>query len=164
MLCNYVKKRDKGGCESVRKTRWVAILSCLAVLGASPARTSSSPDQDIVHFLEEYDHAWNNKDASALGSILAPDYAYFSSKGQVESRSHMLDMLLSPKYILASAERSEVKVYRMSGTAVVSSRWKGHGSYDGKEFHDDQRCSVVLVQKGLGWQVLAEHCTQIVAP
>jgi len=164
MLCNYVKKRDKGGCESVMKTRWVAILSCLAVLGASPARTSSSPDQDIVHFLEEYDHAWNNKDASAVGSILAPDYAYFSSKGQVESRSHMLDMLLSPKYILASAERSEVKVYRMSGTAVVSSRWKGHGSYDGKEFHDDQRCSVVLVQKGQGWQVLAEHCTQIVAP
>jgi ketosteroid isomerase-like protein len=145
-------------------TRWLAVLSCLAVLGGSPARTALSPDEDVVHFVEEYDRAWNHKDAAAAGSFLAPDYVYFSSKGQVESRSQVLDLLLSPKYILASAERSEVKVYRMAGTAVVSSRWRGHGSYDGREFHDDQRCSVVLVQKGQGWRVLAEHCTQIVAP
>jgi len=153
------------------RTRSVAVLSCLAVLGgfpavlgSPPARTAASPDQDVVRIVEAYDHAWNNKDAAAAGSLLAPDYVYFSSKGQVESRSHMLDMLQSPKYILASAERSEVKAYRMSGTAVVSSRWKGHGSYDGTEFHDDQRCSIVLVQKAQGWLVLAEHCTQIIGP
>jgi ketosteroid isomerase-like protein len=146
------------------QTRWLAVLSCLAALGGSSAPTALSPDQDVVHFVEEYDRAWNNKDAAAAGSFLAPDYVYFSSKGQVESRSQVLDLLLSPKYILASAERTEVKVYRMAGTAVVSSRWRGHGSYDGREFHDDQRCSVVLVQKGQGWRVLAEHCTQIVAP
>jgi hypothetical protein len=34
----------------------------------------------------------------------------------------MLDMMLSPKYALASAERTEMKVYLTSSTAVVSSR------------------------------------------
>src|SRR5437899_13021319 len=116
------------------------------------------PD-DLIHVIEQYDHAWNNKDASAVGRFLAPDYVYFSSTGQVQSRQHTLDMLVSPKYVLASAERSEVKVYRMSGTAVVSSRWKGHGTYDGKEFRDDQRCSLVLVQAGKSWLILSEHCT-----
>jgi ketosteroid isomerase-like protein len=146
------------------KTGLVSLLSCLTILTASPTPPSLSPDEDIVHFIEAYDRAWNTKDAAAVGRILASDYVYFSSKGQVESRQHVLDMLLSPKYSLASAERSEIKVYQMSGTAVVSSRWKGHGSYDGREFSDDQRCSIVLARQKQRWQVLSEHCTQIVAP
>ena len=146
------------------KSRWLAILSCLAIFGVSQAQTSLALQEDVMRFIEEYDRAWNSKDVSAVARLLAPDYVYFSSTGQVQSRQHTLDMVVSPKYILASAERSEVKVYRLSGTAVVSSRWKGHGSYDGKEFRDDQRCSVVLVRDGQRWLVLSEHCTQIVAP
>src|SRR5215510_3566286 len=149
---------------NLMKTRWITFLSCLAILGASHAKTTQSPEEDVPHFIEQYDRAWNNKDVSAVGHVLAPDYVYFSSTGQVQSRQHVLNMLVSPKYILASAERTEVTVYQMSGTAVVSSRWKGHGSYDGKEFRDDQRCSVVLVRDGQRWLVLSEHCTQIVSP
>jgi ketosteroid isomerase-like protein len=150
--------------ENAMKPRWITVLSCLAILGASQAQTKPAPQEDVIHFIEEYDRAWNSKDASAVARLLAPDYVYFSSTGQVQSRQHMLDMMASPKYILASAERSEMKMYRMSGTAVVSSRWRGHGSYDGKEFRDDQRCSIVLVRDGQRWLVLSEHCTQIVAP
>jgi len=88
---------------------------------------------------------------------------YFSSKGDVSSRRQTLDLLRSPRYILFSAERTEVEVRRTGNTAIVSSRWQGHGSYNAQEFRDDQRCSMVLVQTGRGWRVLAEHCTQIVA-
>jgi len=142
-------------------TRWSAVLLCLTIAGASVAQTKPSPEQDVIHFIEDYDRAWNHKDAAAVEHILAPGYVYFSSKGQVVSRQQSLAMLVSPKYILTSAERSEVKVYLMSGTAVVSSRWKGNGSYDGQEIHDDQRCSLVLVRAGQRWQVMSEHCTQI---
>jgi ketosteroid isomerase-like protein len=133
-----------------------------AIFATAPAKPSAPPQDDVLRFVEAYDHAWNTKDTATVGRLLASDYVYFSSQGQVETRQHTLDMLLSPKYILASAERSELKVYRVSDTAVVSSRWQGHGSYDGKEFRDDQRCSIVLVRQGQGWQVLSEHCTQIV--
>jgi ketosteroid isomerase-like protein len=150
--------------ETLMKTRWVLLLLCLTILSASPAQSVLPREEDVSHFVAKYDRAWNNKDASAVGSLVAPDYVYFSSTGQVQSRQHMLDMLSSPKYILASAERSEVKVYRMSGTAVVSSRWKGYGSYEGKEFRDDQRCSIVLVRQRRSWRVLSEHCTQILTP
>lgn len=51
---------------------------------------------------------------------------------------------------------------RVTGaTAVVSSRWQGDGAYSGGEFHDDQRCSLVLVKGGGAWRLVAEHCTQI---
>ena len=146
------------------KTNVVPVLICLTMMGASRTQSRLSPEQDAIHFIEEYDRAWNHKDAAAVGRDLAPGYVYFSSKGRVVSRQQTLDMLLSPKYVLASAERSEMKAYVTSGTAVVSSRWRGNGSYDGKEFHDDQRCSIVLGKVGKGWQVLSEHCTQIVEP
>lgn len=146
------------------KTTFFIVLSYLAFCGTMIAKTGESPEQEIIRSVETYDNAWNHKDAAAIEHILAPDYVYFSSKGQVRSRQSLLDELFSPKYVLASAERSEMKAYLLSGTAVVSSRWKGHGSYDGQEFHDDQRCSIVLAREKGRWQVLSEHCTQIAAP
>jgi ketosteroid isomerase-like protein len=143
------------------RINFLAVLLCLPVFGISAAESGKS-EQEIIQFIEKYDNAWNHKDAAQVERILAPDYVYFSSKGAVSSRQQSLSMLRSPKYNLASAERSEMKVYLASSTAVVSSRWKGHGAYDGQEFHDDQRCSIVLTYEKRGWQVLSEHCTQIV--
>ena len=158
---SFTTSLHKGGYQNIM-TRPVVFLMCLTIFATAPAKRSAPLPDDVLPVVEEYDRAWNAKDASTAGRFLASDYVYFSSKGQVQTRQPTLDMLLSPKYILASAERSEMKVYRQSDTAVVSSRWRGHGSYDGKEFRDDQRCSIVLVRQGHGWQVLSEHCTQIV--
>lgn len=145
------------------RTKFALVLSFLALCGISFAQTSPSQHAEIARFIQSYDNAWNHKDAAAIERLLAPEYVYFSSKGQVRSRQSLLDQLLSPKYRLASAERTELKVYVTSGTAVVSSRWKGHGTYDGQEFRDDQRCSIVLARAKKSWLVLSEHCTQIVA-
>ena len=139
----------------------VVLLLFLALCVFSSAQTTLSQEAEVSRFIESYDNAWNHKDTAAIGRILAPDYVYFSSKGQVRSRQSLLEEFLSPKYHLESAVRSEVKVYLTSGTAVVSSRWKGHGTFDGREFHDDQRCSVVLTRGNKDWLVLSEHCTQI---
>ena len=144
------------------KMKFAFVVSCLTICVISLAQTKQSQEQNISRFVERYDNAWNHKDAAVIERILAPEYVYFSSKGEVRSRQSLLDELLSPKYILVSAERSEMKVYLTSGAAVVSSRWKGQGSYDGREFHDDQRCSVVLTCSGRDWLVLSEHCTEIV--
>jgi hypothetical protein len=96
-----------------------------------------------------------------IGRVLAPNYVYFSSKGAVRSRQSILDQVFSEKYRLVQAERGEVNVYLTAKTAVVGSRWKKHGEYAGKEFHDDQRCSTVLAHKNAEWLVLAEQCTQV---
>jgi ketosteroid isomerase-like protein len=118
-------------------------------------------NDEVIQIVEAYDRAWDRKDVASLERILAADYVYFTSEGGVWSRQKMLDLLRSPQYILNSAERSELEVHRWKNTAVVSSRWKGHGSYQGKEFRDDQRCSLVLTREGRRWKLLSEHCTQI---
>jgi ketosteroid isomerase-like protein len=143
--------------------KFTVFLSFLAICAISAAQTTHS-QENIGQFINKYDSAWNHKDAAAIERLLSPRYVYFSSKGEVRSRQSLLDELLSPTYILVSAKRSEVKAYLTSATAVVSTRWQGKGTYAGREFHDDQRCSIVLARQKQTWLVLSEHCTQIVAP
>jgi hypothetical protein len=92
---------------------------------------------------------------------MAPVYVYFSSRGAVTPRAEVLGFLAAPHYRLEYADRSELEVHLLGGTAAVGSRWRGRGAYDGKEFVDDQRCSLVLVRERAGWRLLSEHCSQI---
>ena len=144
------------------KRRFALFVFLVAVCGICGAQSRPGGEEEVAGFVEKYDNAWNQREMATVERMLAPDYVYFSSKGQVRSRESLLQLFGSAKYKLESAERSELKVYRTMDTAVVSSRWKGHGTFDGREFHDDQRCSIVLVRGNEGWVVLAEHCTQIV--
>jgi ketosteroid isomerase-like protein len=140
----------------------ILVLSVLPTNNVSIAQGSSLRKDEVILSIEAYDQAWNRKDSAAVERTLAGNYVYFSSEGSVLPRQEMLNFLRSPKYVLNAAERSELEVRRTNRTAVVSSRWKGNGIYDGKEFRDDQRCSLVLTQEGRQWKLLSEHCTQIV--
>jgi len=64
------------------RLKFALVLSFLAVCGICLAKTKQSDEQDLGQFVERYDNAWNHKDAATIERILAPDYVYFSSKGQ----------------------------------------------------------------------------------
>jgi len=120
-------------------------------------------DGEVLQTLKKYDEAWNKKDLATVDKILAADYVYFSSTGSITSREKTLELLVSPKYVLTSAERSEIKTFRTGDTVIVSSRWKGKGTYNEEVINDDQRCSLVFIKQGKLWTLLSEHCTQIVS-
>jgi hypothetical protein len=111
-----------------------------------------------------YDSAWNRRDTSAVGLLLAPRYQYFSSRGGVSSRLETMSFLGDSSYRLELARRSEVTVTWSDPVAVVSSRWQGNGTYRGKAFNDDQRCGQIWLRTGGTWQLLNEHCVQIALP
>ena len=114
--------------------------------------------------LSEYDRMWNAKDVKGVEQILADDYVYFSSTGGLTNRKATLEFLASPDYKLTSVERSEIKILSQSESiAIVSSRWKGRGSYGKEEINDDQRCGLVFVKQKNIWKLLSEHCVQIVS-
>lgn len=139
--------------ESLQRLPPAASLAGGAADGASA---------EIVRTIQAYDGAWDRKDRSELERVVADGFVYFNSKGAVRDREHYLGLTLSPEYALESAERSEIEVHRSGDVAVVGSRWTGHGTYRDNAFDDDQRCSLVLGRSADGWNVLSEHCTQIV--
>src|SRR6266853_363408 len=49
---------------------------------------AESPLTELVGALvAHYDSAWNHRDTSTVGRLLAPRYQYFSSRGEVSSRA-----------------------------------------------------------------------------
>jgi hypothetical protein len=116
-----------------------------------------------LDLLKAYDIAWNKKDVRFVSELLAPNYVYFTSDGKTSSRNETLDFLRSPEYKLTFAERSEIKTYKTGNTIVISSRWKGRGTYGGEAINDDQRCGIALAKVEKKWKIVSEHCTQITA-
>jgi len=147
-----------------RKLTFLLIVACLLCQSVNAfAQKQDKQTGDVIQLLKKYDEAWNKKDSAAVGKILASDYVYFTSTGDVSSRRQTLDLLNSPKYNLTFAERSEIKTFLTNKTIIISSRWKGKGTYNQEEINDDQRCSLVFARDEKQWKLLSEHCTQIVS-
>ena len=139
----------------------IAFILCFGV--NVRAQKPDKQTESVLQLVKKYDAAWNKKDAATVGEILAPDYVYFTSTGGLSDRQESLDFLVSPKYLLTFVERSEIKAFRNGNTIIVSSRWKGKGSWAEGEINDDQRCGQVFVKDGKSWKLLSEHCVQIVS-
>lgn len=141
----------------------VVLFLCVSLVaaGAACARGAAADSAAVAEAVRAYDAAWAARDTAAVGRWLAPEYRYFTSTGGVWSRAQLIELLASPSYEVESARRSELEPRLVGATAIVASRWQGHGTYSGGTFDDDQRCSLVLARRGQGWRLVAEHCTQI---
>jgi hypothetical protein len=117
--------------------------------------------EEILAFLKQYDDAWNSKNIARVDSLFGTSYTYFTSTGKVNKRAESLAMLAADYYRLLNANRSEVEVFLDGNTAVVSSRWKGHGTWKGSSFTDDQRCGLIIQKQNGQLKLLSEHCVQI---
>jgi Domain of unknown function (DUF4440) len=138
-----------------------ALGSLLLTPSMAAGQAAARAADQIASLVARYDSSWNRKDTAGVSRLLAPRYQYFTSLGAVRARAPVLEFLGSPEYVLKRAQRSEVVVTQTGPVAVVSSRWRGHGTYKGKRFVDDQRCGQVWLETGRTWQILSEHCVQI---
>jgi hypothetical protein len=137
-------------------------LALWALMQAAPSAGAAQTDPPaIARLVARYDSAWNRRDSLTVNLLLAPNYQYFSSRGSVSTRAETMRFLSDPGYRLERADRSEVVVTLSGPVAVVSSRWQGQGTYQDERFVDDQRCGQTWVRTGDTWQLLNEHCVQI---
>ena len=145
--------------------RTILTALALAVISISVvAQDSEFARTDVGKALKSYDDAWNKKDVESVARMLTDDYVYFSSTGGHVDRKATLSFLGSPDYKLTFVERSEIKLISKTDTvAVVSSRWKGQGTFGKETINDDQRCGLVFVKTKREWKLISEHCTQIAA-
>lgn len=141
------------------------VLVTVATFACGSPRTAGDAEHSIEEVLmavRAYDAAWEQKDGAVIDRLLANEFRYFNSRGRVRSREWFLTLHASPAYVLASNVRDEFEVVLHDNTAVVSSRWRGTGTYEAEPFEDDQRCTLIWVSDDDTWQLLAEQCTNIV--
>jgi hypothetical protein len=151
-----------------RRSAAVLLLAAAVSGGAVSARcarpgseSGGALEAESLRIVARYDEAWVRKDVPAVEKILAPEYVYFSSRGEVSGLAQTRAMLSSPGYRVDRARRDELRAYRHGSTVVVSSHWTAAGVFENKPFTDDQRCSVVVTFAGGVGRVLSEHCTAV---
>lgn len=139
--------------------RTLLLPLCVAACTSTAADTSAA---DILRLTATFDSAWARQDTAVVARLMSPAYVYFSSRGGITPRARSLESLADPAYQLAASERTEITPAFDGSTAIVATRWRGHGTWKEGSFVDDQRCSMVWHRAFDGWRLLSEHCTQIV--
>jgi hypothetical protein len=142
------------------KRSWL-LLVLLSVFYSCKQKPAALTSEEVINVIDEFDKGWKNKDLNLVDSVLSPVYTYFTQSGGIFSRDSVVATAGESAYILEEMSRSEIGVTLYENTAVVSTRWKGRGTYRGVPFDEDQRCSIIVVKNGDKVQILSEHCTPI---
>lgn len=117
--------------------------------------------EEVINAINKFDNGWENKNLKAVDSVLSPAYIYFTQSGGTFSRDSVVATAGENSYLLNNMSRTEFDITLYGNTAIVSTRWKGKGSYRGEPFDEDQRCSIMLIKKDNKVEILSEHCTPI---
>lgn len=117
-------------------------------------------DAELQRLNDTWIRAWFEKDAATVDKLMADEYIYIAPNGQLLDRPAILQIIRAESYHLDSGAPTELVVRRIaSDTAALVQRWQGEGSFDGKPFKDDHRCTRVCVRREGFWQVALEHCS-----
>jgi uncharacterized protein (TIGR02246 family) len=117
---------------------------------------------ELERLIRTWIDAWLKKDAGAVAAMMAPEYSYVAPNGQVWGRAAILAIIKSPSHQLERGARTEVNVTPIGrDSAIVVDRFRGAGSYEGRSFTDDHRCSRVCVRRSGAWRIVWEHCSTI---
>ncbi len=138
-------------------------LLFLGLIGIISCNKKQSPltKEEVISVINRFDAGWKNKNLEAVDSVLAPSYIYFTQSGGIFERTSLVQTAGSPEYTLDFFQRMEYQVELFENTAVVSTRWKGKGTYKGVYFDEDQRCSITIIKTNGQVTILSEHCTPI---
>jgi hypothetical protein len=117
--------------------------------------------EEVIAVIEKFDNGWEHKQMKAVDSSLAKEYRYITQSGGIFSRDSVVATAGESDYTLHDMSRGEMEITLYGNTAIVSTRWKGKGTYRGMPFDEDQRCSIVVVKRDDKVEIVSEHCTPI---
>jgi hypothetical protein len=115
---------------------------------------------DLEHLNKIWAQAWLDKDAALVEKLMAAEYVYIAPNGRMMDRQAILDVIRSPGYHLDKGTRTEVIIKTVGeDAAVVVHRSQAEGSFEGKTFKEDHRCTMLCARRGGEWRVVLEQCS-----
>lgn len=115
---------------------------------------------DLEHLNQIWEQAWLDKDAALVEKLMSDDYVYIAPNGQMLDRDAILNIIRSPSYQLDNGTRTEVIIKSLGeDAAVIVHRSQAEGTFDGKPFKDDHRCTMLCTRRSGEWRVVLEQCS-----
>jgi uncharacterized protein (TIGR02246 family) len=143
----------------LRRTLFALIVALCCFAG--PAE-----DEAAIRELEaKWDAANLSGDAEVLDKLFADKFIMTADDGTVREKAEVISALRARRISYSSAHSDEVRVILHGDTAIVSGRWTGSFTHNGKTTNLRERFTNVYVRLSGQWRVVASHGSNIrVAP
>ena len=117
-------------------------------------------EADLEHLNQIWNRAWLEKDVALVEKLMAEDYLYIAPNGKLLDRKAILNIIKSPSYRLDSSTRTPFVIKSVGvDSAVMVFQSQAAGTFDGKSFKDNHKCTMLCVRRGGEWRVLLEQCS-----
>jgi hypothetical protein len=145
-----------------RKVTAIIFILFIPLVVISQTKRGGAKIEDEVRRADaEFHKAFMMEDAAVLENLLANNFFWTHSTGEIWTKQVILERIRSGKSQYDIAETDDVKVYPYKDTAVVS----GHATrrYPGKETFW-LRYTAVYVKVGGKWKAAAFHSSHVPGP
>jgi|SRR5579863_1805846 len=147
----------------------LALTASLNIAAAAPARPAGGNEPktgpsaaSALAAEQELARAMAANDAAGIERLLADDWAVIAATGGVgEGRSIFPDGIKSGYLTRKTFEISEPRVRLYGNTAVVTTKVKTSGTFQGKPFEVSERQTDVLRWQHGAWKVVLTHETKL---
>ncbi len=127
---------------------------------SGPSAEGSNVTADLEHLNEIWNRAWLERDIALVEKLMADDYVYIAPNGKLLDRAAILNIIKSPGYRLDNSARTPVLIKPVgTDAAVMVFHSQAAGTFEGKSFKDDHKCTMLCVRRDSAWRVLLEQCS-----
>jgi ketosteroid isomerase-like protein len=138
-------------------------LATFAVAPCARAQDNSAIESNLKQMEDNWAKAIMEKDSSAVGNMVADDYAGITSEGKRQNKTQLLDELKNSKDTLSASvnDSMEVHVYGPDLATVVGISSEKGKDKDGKQFSRSFGWVDTWMQRNGKWECVGEAVTLI---
>jgi ketosteroid isomerase-like protein len=145
----------------------LVIVLLLLTAPQMDGQNKAQPDPEQARILT-LENAWNQavqqKDASALKMLLAPDLIYVEYDGTLMDKAQYLVSVESPTLEPVRIVNESMNVRLYGAVAVVNGVWRENGTKNGKPCLFREHFIDTWIRRGDNWVCVASESTLIPAP
>ena len=154
----------------MKRALLLVVTMCVVSLFASAQTPAARPAQagseeaTIRQIEQEWGNALVKADIAALDRILAADFEWTSSEGQVQTKAQSNADLRSGQLKMESWTLNDMRVRILGDTAIVHGMSTEKSRYKGKDTSGQYRWTDVFAKRGGRWLAVASHGSKVAKP
>jgi len=118
-------------------------------------------EKELRAMEDQWVQAELKNDTAFFSALLADGWVTTSPEGVLRNKSQFLARLRSGAVKITASRIDDVKVMVYGDAAVVTGRWSGKGTEDGKPFSENLRWTDVYSKIDGRWRCVASHSSAV---
>lgn len=140
----------------------VVLVLAVAAKAQTPAQTEvERATQELIKIETGWAEAEIKKDIAFFDPILAEDYTYTDSEGNIKTKAQYIASKKLGESVVTSAVNDEMKVRVYGDAAVITGRWTGKEKIKGKDISSQSRWTDTFIRRDGRWMCVATHTSTI---